>query len=199
MNGSFYVLLSLVAALLVLAWLRDPALIPRGLSSTGTLLKGVWPQLLLGFLLAGLLDVLLPQSLFSRWLGAERPWRALWAGSIAGLLLPGGPYVAFPMAAGLLQKGAAPGAVIAFITAKTLLSLTRTFTYELPLLGWRLTLARILPALALPPLLGMVGQSIFNASQPEPVADSDPLEGALRVPADASQPERGQRGPEARP
>src|SRR5690606_27835540 len=83
------------------------------------------------------------------------------------------------MAAGLLQKGAAPGAVIAFITAKTLLSLTRTFTYELPLLGWRLTLARVLPALALPPLLGMVGQSIFNASQPEPVADSDPLEGAL--------------------
>jgi hypothetical protein len=35
-------------------------------------------------------------------------------------------------------------------------------TYEAPLMGWPLTLARCLPALFLPPLMGMLGQWLFN-------------------------------------
>jgi hypothetical protein len=38
----------------------------------------------------------------------------------------------------------------------------RTLTYEAPLLGWPLTLARFIPALVLPPVLGLVGQWLYN-------------------------------------
>ena len=38
-------------------------------------------------------------------------------------------------------------------------------TYEAPLLGWPLTLARCIPGLLVPPLLGLLGQWLFNLLQ----------------------------------
>jgi hypothetical protein len=70
--------------------------------------------------------------------------------------------VFFPVAANLFRNGAAAGPIIALLTAKTLVSPIRTLTYEGPLLGWPLTLARFIPALLLPPLLGLVGQWLFR-------------------------------------
>lgn len=34
-------------------------------------------------------------------------------------------------------------------------------TYEAPLLGWPLTLARFIPGVLLPPFMGLVGQRLF--------------------------------------
>ena len=88
--------------------------------------------------------------------------RGILVGWMAGLIIPGGPYLLFPIAANLLKTGAAPGVVIALITAKTLVSPIRMLTYEAPLLGWPLTLARCVPALFLPPIMGIIGQWLFN-------------------------------------
>jgi hypothetical protein len=55
------------------------------------------------------------------------------------------------------------GALIALVSAKTLVSPIRMLTYEAPLLGWPLTLARLLPGLAVPPVLGVVGQWLYDA------------------------------------
>ena len=74
----------------------------------------------------------------------------------------GGPYFFFPVAANLLKHGAAAGPLITLLTAKTLVSPIRMLTYEAPLLGWPLTLARCIPGLLLPPLLGVLGQWLFN-------------------------------------
>jgi hypothetical protein len=38
----------------------------------------------------------------------------------------------------------------------------RTLTYELPLLGWPLTAARVLPGALLPPLMGLLGQWLYG-------------------------------------
>jgi uncharacterized membrane protein YraQ (UPF0718 family) len=65
------------------------------------------------------------------------------------------------VAAKLFDGGASPGAVISFLTAKTLVSPVRTLTYELPLLGWPLTLARFVPGVLLPPLMGWIGQWLY--------------------------------------
>jgi hypothetical protein len=65
----------------------------------------------------------------------------------------------------LFQKGAAAGPIIALVTAKTLVSPLRMLTYEAPLLGWPLTLARLIPGLFVPPLLGVIGQWLFLALQ----------------------------------
>jgi uncharacterized membrane protein YraQ (UPF0718 family) len=145
----------------IVAFARQPALPLEALRGSGRLLHGVWLDLLLGFLFAGLADVLVPQPTLSRWLGAERPGRGILVGWTAGLMIPGGPYLLFPVVASLFQKGAAPGPLITLITAKTLVSPVRMLTYEAPLLGWPLTLARFLPGLLLPPFMGLAGEWLF--------------------------------------
>ncbi len=163
MDASLVVLLSLVVVAFVVALFRDVNLPLRGLESSGRLLRGVWLDLLLGFLFAGLMDVLIPAPALSRWLGDERPGRGILLGWAAGLLIPGGPYLVFPIVANLFQKGAAPGPVISLLTAKTLVSPIRMLTYEAPLLGWPLTLARFIPGVLLPPVMGVIGQWLYGA------------------------------------
>lgn len=163
MDASLVVLLSLVVVSFVVALVRDVNLPLRGLESSGRLLRGVWLDLLLGFLFAGLMDVLIPAPALSRWLGDEHPGRGILLGWAAGLLIPGGPYLVFPIVANLFKKGAAPGPVISLLTAKTLVSPIRMLTYEAPLLGWPLTLARFIPGVLLPPVMGVIGQWLYGA------------------------------------
>jgi uncharacterized membrane protein YraQ (UPF0718 family) len=161
MDVSLWILLGLVLAAAGLALARDASLPLQGLRASWRLVQGVWIELALGFVLAGLLEVLIPQPTLAAWLGNAHLGRGILAGTVAGLLIPGGPYVFFPVAAGLFQKGAAAGALIALLTAKTLVSPIRMLTYEAPLLGWPLTLARLLPALLVPPVLGLVGHWLY--------------------------------------
>ena len=162
MDAGLVILLTLVAFAALVADVRNPSLPVEGLYASGRLFGGVWLELLLGFLVAGLLDVLVSPGQVTAWLGTESSMRGIVAGWLAGLAIPGGPYLLFPIAAGLWKAGVAPGALIALITAKTLVSPIRMLTYEAPLLGWRLTLARCVPALFIPPVMGLVGQWLFN-------------------------------------
>jgi uncharacterized protein len=161
MDPSLLILLAmvLIAEIIAVMWRRDMPF--EALKGSARLLRGVWLDLLLGFVFAGLADVLIPQPVLSRWLGSKRPTQAILVGWAAGLLLPGGPYLVFPILAGLFQKGAAPGPLITLITAKTLVSPIRMLTYEAPLLGWPLTLARFIPGVLLPPFMGMIGTWLF--------------------------------------
>ena len=158
MDASVFVLLGLTLAAFAFALARDRALPLAGLSATARMLRGIWPELVIGFVLAGLLDVLIPARTLAAWLGAERGARGILIGWAVGLAIPGGPYLVFPIVAGLLEKGAAAGAVIALVSAKTLVSPIRMLTYEAPLLGWPITLARLIPGMLVPPVLGAVGQ-----------------------------------------
>lgn len=162
MDISLMILLVLAVCVGLFALVKDRSLPLQGLYASGRLFGSVWIELLLGFLIAGLLDVLIPPDEITAWLGTESSIRGILVGWMAGLVIPGGPYLLFPIAANLWKTGAAPGALIALITAKTLVSPIRTLTYEAPLLGWPLTLARCLPALFVPPLMGILGQWIFN-------------------------------------
>lgn len=161
-NATLYILLGLVVVALVVAFLRDAALPMRGLEASGRLVRSVWVELALGFILAGLIEVLIPQAVLTRWLGGERLGQGILAGWAAGLVLPGGPYLFFPVVANLFRNGAEPGPLIALLTAKTLVSPIRMLTYEAPLLGWPLTLARFIPAVLMPPVLGLLGQWLFG-------------------------------------
>ena len=159
---TLVILVSLVIATVAFGFAQDPTLPLRGLSASARLLRSVWLELLLGFVLAGLLEVLIPQPVLSRWLGAERLGQGIVIGWAAGLLMPGGPYLFFPVAANLFRSGAAPGPLIALLTAKTLVSPIRMLTYEAPLMGWPLTLARFIPGVLLPPIMGVLGQWLFT-------------------------------------
>ena len=161
MDPSLLILLAMVLIAEVIALIWRPEMPLQALKGSARLLQGVWLDLLLGFIFAGLADVLIPQPVLSRWLGNQRPTQAILVGWAVGLLMPGGPYLVFPILAGLFQKGAAPGPLITLITAKTLLSPVRMLTYEAPLMGWPLTLARFLPGVLLPPFMGLLGAWLF--------------------------------------
>lgn len=161
-------LVGLALVLLGVALARGPGVAVSGVLAGGRMLRGVWLELLLGFLCAGLLAVLLPRPALAVWLGAGSPARGILVGWLIGLVLPGGPYVLFPIAAGLVHEGAAPGPVLTLLAAKTMASVIRALTYEAPILGWPLTLARLLPAALMPPLLGLAGQWLYRALKETP-------------------------------
>jgi uncharacterized membrane protein YraQ (UPF0718 family) len=163
MDVSTWILLGLTLLALAFALARGPSVAGAGVVAGGKLLRGVAPELLLGFVLAGLLEVLVPATALQRWLGAETSARGILLGWAFGLLLPGGPYVLFPLAAQLFRAGVAPAAIITLVTAKTLVSPIRMLTYEAPVLGFKMTLARLLPAILLPPLVGWLGGLIYRS------------------------------------
>jgi len=162
MDLGLWILLGLTVAAVAVAFSRDRQLPLQGLSATGRMLRSVGLELALGFILAGLIDVLVPAPALVRWLGEERAGRGILVGWVVGLVMPGGPYVFFPVVANLFSKGAAAGPLIALITAKTLVSPIRMLTYEAPLVGWPLTLARFIPGVLMPPVLGLLGQWLFR-------------------------------------
>lgn len=151
----------LTLLLVLLAFFKGPDVPLRGLQTTLGLLQDVWLPLLLGFCLAGFFDVLVPRELLVKWMGEQSGTRGILIGWLIGLLMPGGPYVVFPLAASLFKQGVEVGPLIAFITAKSLLSPTRLFAWEIPFLGWPLAVARAIPSFILPPLVGLVSQRLF--------------------------------------
>lgn len=162
MDANTWILLALTLVALGVAWARRPGLAGEGLLAGGRMLRGVAPELLLGFALAGLVDVLVPSATLVRWLGTGSSGRGILVGWIVGLAIPGGPYVFFPVAAALFRQGVAPAPLLTLIAAKTLVSPIRMLTYEAPVLGWPLTLARLVPGVLAPPLVGWLGGLVYR-------------------------------------
>ena len=133
----------------------------QGLKSAPTLTVSLMPLLVFAFVVAGMIQVLIPASIVSRWVGPESGFRGILLGSIAGGLAPGGPYVSLPIAAGLVQSGAGVGTMVAFLTGWSLWAVAR-LPMEIGILGWRLTLARVVSTLVFPPLAGLIAQFLFE-------------------------------------
>jgi len=161
-DSSIGVMGGIVAVMMVWAYVKSPDLPLRGFQTTWVLLQDVWLPLLLGFLLAGFFDVLVSRELLVKWMGEQSGWKGIMVGWLIGLAMPGGPYVVFPIAASLLNQGVGVGPLVTFITAKSLLSPTRLFSWEAPFLGWPFAAARAIPSLLLPPLVGLIGQRLFT-------------------------------------
>jgi uncharacterized membrane protein YraQ (UPF0718 family) len=157
---TFLILIAI--ALGWVAWLRGgSSLALEGILLGARTLLGVTPLLIAAFLVAGLTQVLISKELVERWLSASAGWRGILIASLAGALIPGGPYVYYPIAGSLLTSGAGLGTLIAFITAKNLWSVSR-LPYEFALLGPELTITRYLLTLIVPPLLGFLAELFFG-------------------------------------
>src|SRR5690242_21631426 len=72
--------------------------------------------LLVGFVMAGVIAVLVPRGLFRRLLGHGTVRSAIW-GSLVGAPLPLCSCGVLPTALGLRREGATPGATVAFLVA----------------------------------------------------------------------------------
>jgi uncharacterized membrane protein YraQ (UPF0718 family) len=155
----------LALVVLVLGWIAwyqgGNNLVLAGLTSGGRTLFQVIPLLVAAFVTAGLIQTLVSKELVTRWLGAGSGWRGLALACVGGALIPGGPYVYYPIAGALLNTGAGIGVLVAFIAAKNLWSVSR-IPMELALLGPDLTLIRFGITFIIPPLLGFLAELFFG-------------------------------------
>ena len=132
-----------------------------GLKLSGNLLLQVIPILIFAFIIAGMIQVLIPTEMISRWVGAESGFRGILIGTVVGGLTPGGPYVTMPIAAGLLRAGAGIGTMVAFITAWSVLAFSR-LPIEIGLLGWKFTLIRLACTFFFPVIAGLIADKLFS-------------------------------------
>jgi uncharacterized membrane protein YraQ (UPF0718 family) len=105
--------------------------------------------------------VLSPEELVSAWIGPDSGYKGILSAEFLGMLLPGGPYVVFPLIAILAQAGAGLAPVITLITSWSTQSLL-TISFELPFMGWRFTAIRWSIGLAIPLLAGIVVALIWG-------------------------------------
>ena len=121
----------------------------------------ILPLILCAFIVAGMVQALLPAEAVSKWVGAESGMRGIVIGTVAGALSPGGPYVSFPIAAGMLKAGAGAGTLVAYLTGWSLLAVVR-LPMEVGILGWRLTLARFICTFFFAPIAGLLAHMLFS-------------------------------------
>ena len=132
-----------------------------GLKSAGNLLLQIIPLLIFAFIVAGMIQNLIPKEMISKWVGTESGFRGILIGTALGGITPGGPYVTMPIAAGLLRTGAGLGTMVAFITSWSLIAVAR-LPMEVGLMGWKFTLIRLACTFFFPPIAGLIANRLFS-------------------------------------
>jgi len=99
----------------------------------------ILPLLIFAFIMAGMIQTLLPRELISKWIGEESG----------------------PVAAGFLRAGAGVGTMVAFVTAWSLWAVSR-LPMEIGILGWKFTVVRLVCTFFFPPIAGLLAQLLFS-------------------------------------
>jgi uncharacterized membrane protein YraQ (UPF0718 family) len=159
MDTTTLILAAFAAILLAIAFWRGRDLPLAGLLAAGRTLWRNLSLLLLGFVVAGLAQVLVPKELITRWLGAEAGVKGILTGCVVGGLVPGGPYATFPLVAALYRGGASLGAVVGFVSAWSLWSVSR-LPVEMALIDPKPALVRYAITFVMPPLAGLLAEAI---------------------------------------
>jgi uncharacterized membrane protein YraQ (UPF0718 family) len=131
-----------------------------GTKAALVMLIEVLPMLLFAFIIAAMVQLLLPQELINKWVGSESGMRGILLGSLAGGFTPGGPFVSLPVAVGLIRSGAGVGTMVAFLTSWALIAISR-LPMEIGILGWRLSLIRLGCTFFFAPIAGLLAQLLF--------------------------------------
>jgi len=151
----------LAVVLLFIGYYRGGGEHILGLKAAGTLLIQIIPLLILAFIVAGMVQTLIPTEIISKWIGQESGFRGILIGTVVGGIAPGGPFVALPIAAGFLRTGASVGTMVAFITSWSLWAVSR-LPMEIGIMGWQFTLIRLACTFFFPPIAGLIANALFS-------------------------------------
>jgi len=151
----------IAVALVIIAYVKGNNLHIEGLKAGGNILLDVLPMLIFAFIIAGTLPLLIPSDVISNWLGADSGIRGVFIGTAVGGFMPGGPFTAMPIAAGLLQAGASIGTMVAFMTGWSLWAITR-MPIEIGLMGWKFTAIRLACTFLFPIIAGLLANLFFS-------------------------------------
>jgi len=154
----------LAIALLYIGYQRGSGEHLVGLKSAGNLLLQITPLLIFAFIVAGMIQILIPREIIAKWVGVESGFRGLLIGSAIGGLMPGGPMTSLPVAAGLLRTGASIGTMVALLTGWSLLAVSR-LPMEIGLMGWKFTLIRLACVFFFAPIAGLIANTFFSQTE----------------------------------
>lgn len=159
---SALVLITLAIVSAGAAYWKDPSLPILGAKNGVSMIWFVVPRLVPALILAGMLQVLIPQATVARYFGNDSGLRAIAMASVAGVLTPGGPMVSVPLLVVLANSGMAMGPLVAYMTSWSLFGIQRIIAWEAPLMGWRFVFVRIVPSLAFPFIAGWLAKLWYH-------------------------------------
>jgi uncharacterized membrane protein YraQ (UPF0718 family) len=152
----------LAMVLLYVGYLKGGRAHIQGLEITWNLLLEITPMLIFSFIIAGMIQVLVPTEFISKWVGQESGFRGILIGTAIGSITPSGPFVSMPIAAGFMRAGASIGTVVAFMTAWSLLGIAR-MPLEVGIMGWQFTLIRMASGVFVFPIVsGLLANAFFG-------------------------------------
>lgn len=151
----------LAAAAAVALWRRDRAAVAAGARFAFGTLKGVLPLLVLALPMAGFLTVLVPDRFAALLFGPETGLAGHLLATLIGALIPGGPFVSFPIVLALWSSGAGPAQMVTLISAWSVLAINRVIVWEAPLMGWRFVALRLATGFWLPLASGLLAEAIL--------------------------------------
>jgi len=155
------IMIGIALVLFAIGYLKGDGQHIKGLQSGMGMIVPTLPLILAAFIVAGLMQAMIPRDLVVQWLGTDAGFKGIAVGALAGAFTPGGPFTSFPIAAGLVKAGASIGPVVAFLSGWLLLGVTK-LPLEVGLLGWQVTLARVGSTFFVPFLAGWIAQTLFT-------------------------------------
>ncbi len=165
-KGVDKALIALAAVVLLAAiaawWKGGWPLAKEGLVQAGKSGETIWLRLLLGITLSGMVQLLIPRSTITRWLGPDSGFKGIVIGSYSAIVMSGPPYVMLPLIASLYGSGAGVGPIIALLTGEALLGLQNLITWQIPFLGVGIPLSKYAVALVVTPFVGLAGAAVFK-------------------------------------
>ena len=114
------------------------------------------PRMFFALFLAGFAAELLPRETVSGWLGSESGFLGIMIASAAGIVVPAGGVVAYPLALAMYKIGVGIPQLVAFLTTWEVFALHRVIAWELPFLGGKFVALRLSSSFFLPPLAGFL-------------------------------------------
>jgi len=159
---SMLILVILAAASAALAYWKDPGLPWIGAKTGLSLLWFIVPRLVPALILAGMLQVLIPQQVVARYFGTQSGLPAICLASAAGVITPGGPMVSVPLLVVLANSGMALGPLVAYMTSWSLFGMQRIIAWEAPLMGWHFVGVRVASSFLFPVLAGWLVKLYYH-------------------------------------
>ena len=142
--------------LCVIAWRRSPTLVRGAFRNAGLRFLEILPRIGFALLTAGFISQIVPAEVIGHLIGYESGLRGILIGALVGGLTPAGPIVAFPIVLVLMAAGGGFPQVMAYLTAWSVFAFHRVMIYEIPLMGSRFVIIRLIASAILPILCGLI-------------------------------------------
>jgi uncharacterized membrane protein YraQ (UPF0718 family) len=165
LDASMAILWGAVAILMLVAWRKKGwAGVREGFSGAWELAKTVIQIVPLALLAATFFAQLVPSEFVAGLIGRDTGLTGIAIASVAGGLVPSGPFLSFPLALSLFHTGAGSAQVVAFITGWSVYAFYRVMVWEVPTMGVQFTMLRVGVSLFLPFISGLLAAVMFQSS-----------------------------------